>query len=235
MLLYVIRHGEPDYATDSLTVTGQRQAVALAERMCAHGLDEIYASPLGRAVQTAQPTCERLALPYSVEPWMSENMAWGELSVPQKDGTRSWAFGCQNTELLEGGYTGDDWHTHPAFAACASALGGYRRVAEASDSFIARLGYRRRGKVYEALSPNEKRVAAFCHHGFGTVWLSHLLSIPPHIFWAGFDIAHTGVSIIEFKNNPDGYTAPRCHCLCDLSHIYKEKLPLHAAIKFYEP
>jgi broad specificity phosphatase PhoE len=33
MRLYIIRHGDPDYATDSLTEVGQREAQALAERL----------------------------------------------------------------------------------------------------------------------------------------------------------------------------------------------------------
>jgi len=234
MLLYIIRHGEPDYETDSLTENGKRQADALAERLCVHGFDEIYASPLGRAVQTAQPTCDRLKLPYVIEEWMSESIAWEDFSVTYDDGTRDWAFGCQNTKLIGKNYSGSDWHTNPVFSSCKSALKGYQRITNCSDDFIARLGYQRSGNLYKIVSPNEKRIAAFCHHGLGTAWLSHLLSISPHIFWSSFDIAHSSVTILAFKNNPDGYTAPTCVCLSDISHIYKEKLPINAAVKFYD-
>jgi probable phosphoglycerate mutase len=123
---------------------------------------------------------------------------------------------------------------NPVFSACESAFGGYQRITGHSDEFLTRLGYKRDGKLYRVISPNDKQIAAFCHHGFGTTWLSHLLSIPPHIFWSGFDIAHSSVTILEFKNNPDLYTAPTCVCLSDISHIYKENLPLKAAIKFFE-
>jgi len=235
MLLYIIRHGEPDYATDSLTETGRKQANALAERLCTHGLDEIYASPLGRAVQTAQPTCKKLNLQYKIEEWMSEDKVFDDLSaVDKENGTRNWAFGCQNTKLINNDYNSSNWHTNPVFSSCKSALEGFRRISDCSDDFLAQLGYRRNGKIYSIVSPNEKRIAAFCHHGLGTVWLSHLLSISPHIFWSSFDIAHSSVTILEFKNNPDMFTAPRCVCLSDISHIYKEKLPLNAAIKFYD-
>ena len=33
MLLYIIRHGEPDYAADSLTETGRKQAELVALRL----------------------------------------------------------------------------------------------------------------------------------------------------------------------------------------------------------
>ncbi|MCL2628899.1 MAG: histidine phosphatase family protein [Oscillospiraceae bacterium] len=233
MFLYVIRHGEPDYATDSLTENGVKQADALAERMKKHGVDEIYCSPLGRAVQTAQPTCDLLKLPKTIEDWMSEDLVFNELSVDRGYGNRDWSFGCQNTKLIEHDYTFKNWHKNPVFKTCKAPLDGYNRVAACSDEFLARLGYEREGNIYKVVSPSDKRIAAFCHHGFGTTWLSHLLSIPPHILWSSFDIAHSTVTILVFRNNPDGYTAPQCMCLSDISHIYKEDLPLHAGIEFF--
>lgn len=234
MLLYIIRHGEPDYATDSLTENGVKQAKALSDRLCTHGLDEIYTSPLGRAVQTAQPTCERLNLPYKTEEWMSENLAWNDFSTVDKNGNHSWSFGCQNTKLLgNGDPMRNDWDTNPVFSSCKSPAEGYQRVVNCSDEFIARMGYKRDGKIYKVVAPNEKRIAAFCHHGFGTMWLSHLLSIPVIIFWSSFDIDHSSVTLLKFNNNPDGYTAPTCVCLSDISHIYKERLPIVSANNFY--
>jgi len=228
MLLYIIRHGEPDYATDSLTANGKKQADALAERLSSHGLDEIYTSPLGRAIQTAQPACDRLGLPYAIEEWMSEDLAWDDFSAVGENGARNWAFGCQNTKLL----CDEPWHNNPVFSSCKAVLGGYQRIADCSDDFLARFGYKRDGKLYRITSSSDKRVAAFCHHGLGTAWLSHLLSVPPNVFWASFNIAHSSVTILEFANNADGYTAPQCVCLSDISHIYKEKLPLHSVISF---
>ena len=232
MLLYIIRHGEPDYTTDSLTGNGRKQAEALAQRLNSHGLDEIYTSPLGRAVQTAKPTCDLLKIPYKIEDWMNEDIVWNDFAV-DTNGTRNWVFGCQNTKLIEYDYSKDNWHTNPLFSSCKSAVDGYKRITDSSDDFLTRLGYKREGNLYKVVSPNEKRVAAFCHHGLGTAWLSHLLSISPNVFWSSFDIAHSSVTILVFRNNPDGYTAAQCLCLSDISHIYKENVPLNAAVKFH--
>ena len=57
MILYVVRHGDPDYELDSLTPLGKLQAEALVKRFTVHGLDRVYTSPLGRAKETAAPTC----------------------------------------------------------------------------------------------------------------------------------------------------------------------------------
>jgi probable phosphoglycerate mutase len=219
MLLHIIRHGEPDYPTDTLTDKGQKQADMLAERLSKHGFDEIYASPLGRAIQTAEPTCKKLNQPYKIENWMSEDLVWGDFSAIHENGVRDWVVIGPSTKLIDRVYSLDDWFTNPVFSTCKTMQSGYRRVADSSDEFISRLGYKRDGLCYKPVSPNDKRVAAFCHHMFGTTWLSHLLSIPPNIVWASFDLSHTGVTIVEFKHNENESFAPRCLCFNDTSHL----------------
>ena len=55
MFLYLVRHGEPDYKRDVLLPCGWEQAELAARRLAVDGIDEIHASPMGRAQQTAQP------------------------------------------------------------------------------------------------------------------------------------------------------------------------------------
>ncbi|MDR2547369.1 MAG: histidine phosphatase family protein [Lachnospiraceae bacterium] len=240
MLLYIIRHGEPDYSTDSLTANGKKQALALANRFGSHGFDEIYSSPLGRAKQTAEPTCERLKLPFIIEEWMSEDLVYNDFSITNENGSSDWAIVGNDVEIMKGALTQDNWFNHPVFGKCRSARGGYQRIIAASDEFLARLGWQREGEVYYNATWEKdtlqkasatKKVAAFCHHGLGTTWLSHLLSIPFHLMWCGFDIAHSGVTVLEFAANNDGYAVPRCLCWSDISHIYKEETPLHSPLK----
>ncbi|MDR0324894.1 MAG: histidine phosphatase family protein [Oscillospiraceae bacterium] len=227
MLLYIIRHGDPVYETDSLTPKGARQADALSRRLAAAGIDEVYSSPLGRALMTAKPTAGILKLDVNIEEWMSEDLAWSEFSVLQDKGDRGWLFACQNSNFLkDGDALRPDWYNHAETAGCPAAKKGYERIRAASDDFLQRLGYAREGNVYRILKPGRKRVAAFCHHGFGTTWLSHLLSIPPLVFWAGFNISHTGVTVLEFEHHADGSTSPRCLVHSDMSHLYETGLPM---------
>jgi probable phosphoglycerate mutase len=227
MLLYIIRHGDPDYANDCLTYKGKQQADAVSKRLAANGLDEIYASPLGRAVQTAEPTAGLLNLSINIEEWMSESLAWKDLSVIREDGEQTWVFNCQDIGYLaDGKGLGPDWHRHPRIACCPTAKEGYERIQLASDDFLERLGYRREGNVYRILKPSGKRIAAFCHAGFGLTWLSHLLSVPPLMFWGSFDMSHSGVTILSFQNNENGLTSPKCLVFSDLSHIYGARLPM---------
>jgi len=227
MLLYVIRHADPIYNPDSLTELGHKQAAALAQRLAVNGLDSVYSSSNMRAQMTAQPVCELLGLDYETERWMSEDLAWKDFSCEIEGGGYSWAFHRQNTRVKYDDIikSGGEWHESNAFKG-TNAKEGYKRVAECSDDFTERLGYKRDGGGYKIIRANEERVAAFCHQGFGTIWLSYLLDMPPHLFLSSFDISHSSVTILEFKNYQDGYTAPKCLCLSDISHIYQSGLPM---------
>ena len=68
MVLYVIRHGDPDYKNDSLTELGIRQAELLGRRLQKSGITHVFSSPNGRAKMTAEPTCRRLGLEMEIEP-----------------------------------------------------------------------------------------------------------------------------------------------------------------------
>ena len=57
-------------------------------------------------------------------------------------------------------------------------------------------------------------------------WISALLHIPFHMMWSGFCYSHTDGTILEFVNNVDGWTSPKCLCYCDPYHIYAEALPM---------
>ena len=231
MILLIIRHGEPIYEPDSLTELGRRQAEALAPRMALNGVNEIYCSPLRRARQTAQPTADLLGLPVRIEEWMSEDWAFHEMGADLPDGRHTWLFHQDNTLINseETAALGDRWYEAPCFAA-RDMKSAYQRICDSSDEFLARLGYVREGRHYRIETPSDKRVAAFCHQGFGTTWLSWLLRVPPTVFWAGFDLNHTGVTVLNFENRPSGITAPQCLALSDCSHLYASGLPY----RFYD-
>ena len=61
MIFFYVRHGDPIYNPDSLTPLGERQAEALAKRLCMHGVNKVYASTSNRAILTAKPTAEQAA------------------------------------------------------------------------------------------------------------------------------------------------------------------------------
>lgn len=227
MLLFIVRHGDPIYNPDSLTPKGHLQAKALAKRFAMHGLDKIYASPLNRAQQTAAPTSEILGLPIETLEWTSESLAADSFFI-KKDGAQGWIFQ-QNPTVLKNDATHtlvDNWYEADCFKGYNKDFkGGYERIQKASDAFLEKHGYKREGSIYKIINPNNERIAVFCHQGFGVTWLSHLLGIPPHIFWTSFDISHSGVTVLDFKNYKNSLTSPLCLQLSDLSHIFADRLP----------
>lgn len=70
------------------------------------------------------------------------------------------------------------------------------------------------------MRPNEEKVALFCHAAFARTWLSVLLRVPIQVMTASFTHTHTGVSILQFANNDNGITAPKCLCMNDMAHLY---------------
>lgn len=227
MKLYIIRHGDPDYENDCLTPLGCRQAEALARRFAIHEPDRIFSSPLGRAQETAQPTCELLKKKITILDWISESTAYEQMLVPEKDGTR-WCWAQQNTNYKNDKTIRlyDDWQkAHKDFER-DSVRECVNRIGRESDRFLEQLGYRREGSIYRILSPSEESIAVFCHQGAGLTWYSHLMRIPPHIVWSTFDIAHTGVTLFHFENFSNGVTAPKCLMMSDLSHIMNDGLPM---------
>ncbi len=229
MLLFVIRHGDPIYDPDSLTKLGQLQAKALAKRFAVHGLDRIFASPMIRAQETARPTSEILNLPIQIEEWASEDLAWKDFTVQYTGNYTHWVFFRQNTEFFQNGdelLGNGNWREAKSVQEIKDLENCYKRLEKGSDDFLERLGYKREGcGLYRILNPSEERVALFCHQGVSLLLFPYMLGIPPHLFWSSFDVNHTGVSVFEFRNNPDGLTSPKCISLSDCSHLLLEGLP----------
>lgn len=224
MRLYIIRHADPDYENNTITADGHKEAKALAKRMASIGLDRIYCSPMGRAIDTMKYTAELLGLDYNIEHWTKE--LWPELTLEQTPwGNQIMAIDVPG-EVVR---CGEDMPTHQNWHQC-SVLENYklRDVFEAlkrnSDSFLARLGYEREGGRYRCIKPNQEKIAVFCHGGFGLTWLAHLLEIPVSLMWSGFWLSPSSVTTILFDERSTEWAVPRCIGLGDVSHLYEAGL-----------
>ena len=227
MLLYIVRHGDPIYVTDSLTEKGKLQAEAVGKRIHAAGVQQIYSSPMGRAKDTAAPACRLLGLEMQIEEWAHEvgperltefpyvvkksismipNFYYREKGGIDLPFDRS--YECQ-------GFNDTEMETATKY------------IVDNGREFLERLGYKEENGVYRILRQNEDRVALFCHSVMARAWISHLLHITIHLMWAGFYYTHTGVTVLQFENHAEGFTAPRCLCYSDVSHLYAEGLELN--------
>jgi len=230
MLFFFIRHGDPCYNPDSLTPLGLRQAEAIGRRLARYGIDRIFASPMKRAMQTAQPLSELLHKEITPLDFSSEQHAWDELTLKSEDGRRTWANLHPPTVRLfaspEVRALGMRWYEHPAFSG-TTYKAGMERIARESDAFFADLGYEHTATpgVYRVLRENEERVALFAHAGFGGAFFSHLLGIPYPQYGQTFDLCHSSLTAVEFKQR-HGVCVPRVLTLSNDAHLYQENLPV---------
>ena len=209
MILYIIRHGDPDYENDTLTEFGRKEAEILGERMAKEAPDLIFMSPRGRAIATAEPTCRRMGKEGVIEPWMTER---NEYMFPIKEELRDTAG---FTYTLKDGVTElHDYNDDEERRICLNGL------VESSDAFLEKLGYRREGALYRVVNDNDLKVACYCHGGFGTAWISHLLGMLPSSGAMRFGMDTVSITKFEFKQERvPGYVFPVMTAFNDVYHL----------------
>ena len=218
MRIIFVRHGEPDYARDCLTAEGQRQAAAAAERLAGEGIGAIYASPLGRARETAEFTARRLGLPVTELDFMRE-ITWGGPGLPVEG--HPWTLGDWLIDREDFDFLRDDWRQHPYFRDNAAAR-CCRHIEARFDEFLAGLGYRREGGRYLCEGGDERTVALFSHGGSGACALARALNLP--FPWVASVLPYDFTSIIirAFEVRPGEYVHPRVELFNDCAHIRRD-------------
>lgn len=227
MRIFLIRHADPDYPNNTITPAGHLEAKALSVRLVRQGLDRIFTSPLGRAIDTARYTAEAIGITPVVLPWTAEL----ELHYIHQDvlgGSVIWDIHGHTVRQLEQELTSQNWHTqapfdHPSYKDCLV------RIQADSDAFLASLGYRRDGGAYRVEKPSREKIAVFCHGGFGLTWLAHLLAIPLPLMWTGFFLPTSSVTTILLDERVPGIATPRCLGVGDISHLHAAGLPMQPA------
>ncbi len=233
MKLIFIRHGEPDYAADSLTEKGWREAHLLADRVCRWDVAKFYCSPLGRAQDTARETLERLGRTAETLEWLQE------FAIGAYDPGRT------ATRVIPWDYFPEYWTQNPNFydkdrwteAECYDprhVKDCYDHVTAEFDALLLRHGYRREGGLYRVERPNTDTLVFFCHLGAQFVLLSHLLGISPVLLWQGAYVHPTSVTAVSSEERVKGAAVFRIKCIGDTSHLYVAGEPASNAGFFEE-
>ncbi len=217
MLLYLIRHGEPDYKNDCLTENGKEQAQKLAKKLFESELDKIYSSPLGRAKQTAEYTASLYGKTPEILPWAKE--IGGITEYP--DGTEKNVAQIPNVFLRTDGRIdlgfNDSFH-------CDGFKDNelkeeYDFMISGALSFLEEQGFKEEDGIFRITRPNTEKIAIFCHGNMIRSLVSYLLHIPIHLMWAGFGASFTSVTVVNFNNSQRGNCAPRILVYNDISHL----------------
>lgn len=234
MILFYVRHGDPQYAPDTLTPLGARQAEAIGRRLAVYGVDRIYTSPKFRARETARPLCEILKKTPTVVEFASEGLAWERFAVLSDDGKKTnFPFNVRYIKKLftspEMVAMGHDWHKHPDLARF-----NYEQAWEDHcndvDEWILSLGYEHirgtgRFRFVGQKEDAEKRIALFAHQGFGSFFFAHLLDIPYPVYCTRFDICHSGLTTVEMQPIGEDLFIPMVLTLSNDGHLYRETIP----------
>lgn len=215
MRIIFVRHGEPNYEKDCLTETGKKQAAAAAIRLEREGIEEIYASPQGRASQTAAYTAERLGLPVRTLDYMHE-ISWGGPGIPQEG--HPWTLSDWMISREDFDFYREDWRQHPYFKGNA-AVRYLDEISVKFDAFLREQGYRHEGARYYCETDRQKTIALFSHGGSGACVLSHLLALPFPYVCTVMPYEFTSVIILEFPVRKGEYVHPRIELFNDAAHI----------------
>ena len=199
MIVYFVRHGEPDYETDSLTKEGWRQAELVSRRLVKSGVDALYSSPLGRARETAVPTAEKTGLPVEILPWAYELSKESKTTMFSEKPTHlSWINGTYWMQpAFRNGTTEDFFELEAVQKSGFKAR--YREITKGLDAWLKELGYERTEEgFYMPVAPNDRHVVLFCHAAMMRALLAHLLNMPYQYVNFPFIGNFTGVTAFSF-------------------------------------
>lgn len=217
MKILIIRHGDPNYETDSLTEQGKIEAELLSDKLCNMGIDAFYVSPLGRARLTAEYTLKKLGKEAEILDWLREFPP--KVDKPNELQEICWDWLPKDWVNVPEFYDMDKWTDVEAFAK-GNVRAAYDHVCKGLDELLARHGYERNGKLYKAVNANEDTIALVCHFGLESVLLSHLLNIPTMLLWHGTCAAPTSVTTLVTEEREKGIAYFRMGSFGDTSHLY---------------
>jgi broad specificity phosphatase PhoE len=221
MEVLLIRHGEPAWSRDGLSVDdppltelGRRQAEAMADRLAEMDIDEIWVSPLRRAQETARPLIAATGLEPRALEWLAE------IGTPRWDGTPN-----EVVERIFG-----EWRLAPLDDLWDGLPDGesfrqfHQRVVTGLTTEIEAAGGTRISEqpTLWRLPEPDRRVAVVAHSGTNAAALGHLLGIPPVPWeWERFITYHGSVSVVRAMPMSHGHAFSLLR-LSDVSHLPTE-------------
>lgn len=216
MRLLLIRHGHPNYELDCLTPLGHLQAEAAAERLKSEGIDVFFSSTCGRAVETAEHTASKLALPVTQLEFMRE-VSWG--CGNEVNGQEGHPWNLVDRMILEGeSLRNPDWMDSPPFKGNIFC-DNIQVIEEGIDAWLETLGYTREGEYYRAGENSGKTVALFSHGGSSNVALAHILNMPLPFVLNVFRADFTSITVLNFPDTPGALVMPVLELVNDSEHI----------------
>lgn len=233
MRIIFVRHGHPNYKLDRLTELGHLQAEAAAERVRNEGIERIYSSTCGRAIETAEHTADLIGIPREeiVRCNFMREISWKwrkgqpyyDHGEPQTYYDKLLAKGepwavADETFRLGAETMKEDWAACEPFS--ENAVTDYARsVADRGDVWLAHLGLRREGDRYRVTRKDPRTVAMFSHAGSSSALLAHVFGIPFPFVFRSLRPDYTAVTEVVFDGEEGEIAIPRFRIAVDSKHI----------------
>lgn len=219
MRLIFVRHGDPNYESDCLTELGHKQAKVTAQRLLDEGIEKVFSSPMGRALQTAQAFLQASGIKdMKILDFMKEIRYGLEEDLYNQD--RSPWVGVDRLANEGIDLQNPDWRNFPLFVNNTATV-DIDLVQAGTDKWLESLGYKREGLYYKNIRSDEAQqtIALFSHGGSSTAFLSHILNIPFPLLCASLHIPHAGITIIRFDRTPGKVSVPVIELMNDGNHL----------------
>lgn len=209
MEIVILRHAEPEWVKDGLSVDnppltarGREQARLAAEILSQEQFHEVLVSPLVRTRETAAPLLERLGRDLEIEDWLEEirNPIWH--GTPQERAEQAWRENRQRQSHerwsgLDGG---------------ESVVDFVARINVGASLFLEERGLARADTDLPVWTPGPdfnpgRKVLLVCHAGTGSVAICHMLGLSPTPWeWERLVIGHATVNRLSTLELGDGVT-----------------------------
>lgn len=218
MKILIIRHGDPDYANDTLTPAGLKEAEYLSERLINLPISDVYCSPLGRAKDTAKPYLEKSKKEMTVLPWLRE-FSGTVIRPDTKEKGIPWdlqpAFWTKEEKL----FSKTTWLDSNLMKS-GDVEKIYKETTNGIDELLLSYGYKRDGYIYDCENNTDRTIAIFCHYAMGMTIVSHFSGVSPSLLWQSFFLPPTSVTTIVSEERIKGKVFFKCKQMGDTSHLY---------------
>lgn len=248
MRLLFVRHGDPDYGNDCLNDIGVAEARALStlRTSCKMNLGTCYASPLGRAQETAAIALGR-AVPgahgidaaagcgdiLTTLDWLQEFPAKVDVNesplLQDAYYLQTRADGSFKSRIVWDMYPSyftehsaysdhEEWRS-TLVALNSDLLPVYDNVIASFDGLLADHGYVRENRHYRVEQESIETLTFFCHFGITCVLLSHLWNISPFVTLQSFCMPTSSVTEVYTEERQKGFANFRATRIGDTTHL----------------
>lgn len=245
MHLIFIRHGDPDYANDTVTEKGKREAEILAERISKWNIKDFYCSPMGRAQDTLKPALLKMNRTCETKEWLREfNYHFYDFDEKRERGL--WDYLPRKFYGEKKFHNIKKWFKYKGMSKYHIQK-KYEDLCREFDNLLASYDYNRVSSdvaVYNCLPHltleeasidthlladqkklDDTTLVFVCHLGVMLAIISHLTGISPVNLWQGFFVAPTSVTVLGAEERIPGEVAFRVQTLGDVRHLIEAGEP----------